>query len=285
MVELEVTPYSQIPENVYSQQCWLYIVHTAIESGISVTENPRLKVPCDQDPIAANMAAIELRLDGVPFVIDYGDLPYSRWQSLLPRNRHIFKFHYTAIDFNQRYRVHSFPPISFHSWNKIPTDEYKVGDMVLCKQIAHTTWKDCHNLRSLASEILVSNFENIDTTTTDSQEVFWGKALNCLVSVHIPGAWRHSLDRGQHQLFGLGVCTISPDIWTCIGEQRPTPDVHYVRVKDDLSDLVDKIQWCHGSREHVKRIGDNAKKLFMRSPQVWDYVSDKLTRPIGRIVC
>ena len=40
------------------------------------------------------------------------------------------------------------------------------------------------------------------------------------------------------------------------------PMVHYVPVKDDLSDLIDQIEWCRANDKTCKKIADNARKFY-----------------------
>eukprot|EP00966_Prymnesium_polylepis_P099128 2295838-Prymnesium_polylepis.1 len=40
--------------------------------------------------------------------------------------------------------------------------------------------------------------------------------------------------------------------------QVVTPWVHYVPVKEDLSDLLDKVRWVQAHREEAQQIADNA---------------------------
>ena len=95
------------------------------------------------------------------------------------------------------------------------------------------------------------------------QEQFFMNLNDALVSVHIPGCRDDILDRGQTQMFGLGACTISP--WM---KEKFAWDAevkawgHYVPCEKDVSDVIDKIEWCIANPDKVKEIGDNAKKFF-----------------------
>jgi hypothetical protein len=40
------------------------------------------------------------------------------------------------------------------------------------------------------------------------------------------------------------------------------PNVHYIPIKEDLSDLIDKIKWCKDNDEKCKKIAQNARKFY-----------------------
>jgi len=40
------------------------------------------------------------------------------------------------------------------------------------------------------------------------------------------------------------------------------PNVHYVPIKSDLSDLIEKIKWCQNNDEKCKEIAENARKFY-----------------------
>ncbi len=40
------------------------------------------------------------------------------------------------------------------------------------------------------------------------------------------------------------------------------PYIHYVPVKSDLSDLIEKIQWCRDNDEKCKEISQEALKFY-----------------------
>lgn len=117
-------------------------------------------------------------------------------------------------------------------------------------------------------------------TLVEPQAKFFEKAFGCLVSVHIPGSWPHLLDRGQHQLMAFGVCTVSPDLWTCCPGKRPQPWLHYVPIRGDFSDLVEKVEWCDRNRDECREIGQRAKAFFAShsTPEaIWQHIQRRLS--------
>jgi len=124
--------------------------------------------------------------------------------------------------------------------------------------------------------LLKKNFKNIDINYKSTPLNFWKEHENCLVSICVPGANNNMLDRGQLELMGLGVCTISPNIPTKISwNKQVTPDVHYLRCKDDYSDLVKLIKWCMNNKKECENIGGNAKELFssyLMPNKYWEWI-------------
>ena len=54
----------------------------------------------------------------------------------------------------------------------------------------------------------------------------------------------------------------APRINTWLMESELIPDYHYVLLKDDFSDLLEKIQWANKNQDLVKKISENAS-IFM----------------------
>jgi hypothetical protein len=42
------------------------------------------------------------------------------------------------------------------------------------------------------------------------------------------------------------------------------PYVHYIPIKDDMSDLQEKYMWCEEHPEECEKIVENSKKLFQK---------------------
>ena len=122
-----------------------------------------------------------------------------------------------------------------------------------------------------------------DFERTD-QISYWQKAARSFVTVHVPGYCNHKLDRSQHQLFGLGVCTVSPVISTYLGTHPPEPWEHYVPCADDYGDLIEKIEWCRAHRPQCVQIGNRAGQFFQQHSTpaaMWARVSCRLASVIS----
>lgn len=147
------------------------------------------------------------------------------------------------------------------------------GDQVLCKQSPNGLAKD---RRNNVQAMLVKNFPNIDIHPKGLQIDFWKKHEQCLAAVCVPGANNNMIDRGHMELLGLGVCTISPQLNTRLAHNKIlVPNVHYIRCKDDYSDLLDIIEDLKSNKKNAKEIGENARKFFndFWTPEnYWDWI-------------
>jgi len=126
---------------------------------------------------------------------------------------------------------------------------------------------------------------NVITEFTPSYKDYWKEQENCLAVVCVPGASENSLDRGQIESIGLGVCTISPEINISLPyNNKLIKDKHYIACKGNYSDLIEKIEWCKSNRKQCAQIGQNAKKLFDDSclpTQHWDWIMQCVTTFYG----
>ncbi len=137
---------------------------------------------------------------------------------------------------------------------------YVPGDAILNKQFPNGAAVD---RRNNVHALLLNNFDNIDIDAKTDQSDFWRQHENCLVSVCVPGATNNMVDRGQMELMGLGVCTISPRLDTIFTYNKLLePDIDYIQCKDDYSDLVEKIEYLQVNKDVCKKIGDNAQLFF-----------------------
>lgn len=274
---VEVVPMEAIGPQVVKRHHWKYFVGTIRDIGVEPIINPDLKTP--------SWGSFEFRVDGQLAVYEYSDfLPFDR---ACRRYEHWFQRMFCSGHKVVR-NLASFPSCSFLDWQQyrklIAENRYAAsGHMILHKQSApvpkNPVGIELRRRRLKAREILVDRFGSRVDTKVDSQPEFYQKAFACLVSVHIPGSWEHCLDRGQHQLMGLGVCTVSPEIWPYCLDERPQAWLHYVPIRDDFSDLAEKVEWCDTHREECRRIGERARAFFEAhsTPKViWQYVMQRL---------
>lgn len=226
--------------------------------------------------------SFEFSVDGEKAAIDVNDMP--QLPPIAGNYLHWWKFHTNSshVPFTH---VHSFPPTSFLEWGayiKFGNLKYTAeSDTVLHAQrltitIRDPKWtQDLTRRRTFAREMLQAGLgSSLDSKVTHQHE-FWERASKSLVSVHIPGMWNNMLDRGQHQLWGLGICTISPYLVTTVLREQPIPGVHYLQCRDDLADLLDVVQWCKSHRETCVQIGENARAFFDRNSTpkaIWTHI-------------
>lgn len=260
----------------YEHRIWVYVRNTLLHLGADVVFDPMLKRPC--------WSAFEIRVDGQVAVIDYSDFLLVHPASA--GYRHWLRIQY-VVGFLPFPNLGSFPQYSFLDWDEYyrlaaadPTPGERIMHVQYIRSADGPATGDKVARRNLARRLLLEHFgDAIDIETTRTLQEYFEKGMNSLASVHIPGNWRHCLDRGQQQLMGLGVCTISPEIWTVCLDQRPQPWQHYVPLRDDYSDLPERIRWCLGNRDECQAIGRRAKRFFQAhsTPEaIWTFVKRRL---------
>jgi hypothetical protein len=277
-----IPPAGVVGDCPYPRECWEYLRGTIAALPIELEVDAALGAVC--------AGAFLLRVDGREVVFDYSD--YLLVDGAQQRYAHWLRFHHTA-GFVPHGNIGSFPPISFLDWTEYERLSAELhydaaGDAVLHMQAFEfladspsVRDRDLYARRKCVRDALVAAYDGEVFAELESQEAFWRRAAVSLVSVHVPGSWRHSLDRGQHQLIGLGVCTLSPEIWTATLEERIEPAVHYVRVRDDFSDLVERVEWCREHRSECAAIGRRAREFFREhsTPRaIWGSVRRRLRR-------
>lgn len=154
---------------------------------------------------------------------------------------------------------------------------YTPGESILCKQMPNGSALD---RRNYVHNLLATNFKNIDITYDTDQIDFWRAHESCLAAVCVPGATNNMVDRGQMELMGLGVCTVSPSLNTVFPRsQLLKPGTHYIRCRDDYSDLVDVLTRLQTYPELCKRIGNNAQKFYNKHyapTRYWTWILENL---------
>lgn len=274
-----IPPRSIVGDDEHKQLCWRHLHDTAAALPIDVAIDAGLAKVC--------WSAFEFAVDGVVCVYDFSD--FLLVDAACHRYQHWLRTQYVR-SFFPHVNLDSFPPIAFFDWPRFHELSAAIvydasGDVILHKQIfppsTSSTGIDLRRRRSAVQAELVARFGAFVDTAVDPQEEFWHKAGRCLVSVHVPGSHHHSLDRGQHQLMGLGVCTLSPEIWTATLAERPQRDVHYVGCRDDYSDLPERIEWCRSHRKECVAIGRRAKEFFLAhsTPEaIWRHIKRRIDR-------
>jgi|TARA_R110000822_G_scaffold35431_1_gene99892 hypothetical protein len=107
---------------------------------------------------------------------------------------------------------------------------------------------------------------NVSATYDLPQNKFFEQINDCLVYVHVPGYSNNMFDRAHGQMFGFGCCLITTEIPNTLPNNlKPIPGTHYLKCKDDYSDLINLIEWCKKNRVECIKIGNNAQQLFDES--------------------
>lgn len=220
-------------------------------------------------------------------IFDYGDAKELAGPSEVFFDVPVFKFHYCG---NYPKNVFPFVPMLSLDWKKYNKTRlnvhYKAEGSIFCKQ---RPYGNAVTRRLKVLSLLESEYgPEVDYSLT-SQEEFWESFNDCFISVCVPGQREDILDRAQLEAMGLGVCTISPVIEENLVGLTLEPFYHYVPVKNDFSDLSERISWCKFNPFECIKIGQHAKELFdiVYSPNTlrWfiEDCIDRLTCPLPNI--
>jgi hypothetical protein len=119
-----------------------------------------------------------------------------------------------------------------------------------------------HAVAALEQAAPKVNFENKDTSISDQ--------IQYKMILDMDG-WSSTWSATVWKMYSGSVLLKTKSKWKQWYYHKLEPWVHYVPVKDDFSDLNDKIEWClHNERECIK-ITENAKR-FVDKHLTWDQV-------------
>lgn len=176
-----------------------------------------------------------------------------------------FKTQYTD-DLMHIKNVFSWSQISFFDWDYFyklrKTIKYDAsGSIILNNQ---RPYGNAIERRTYVQRILKNKYSTDVSTKYDlPQDAFLSNINQCLTYVHVPGYSNNMLDRAQIQMFAMGCCIITTKIPNILPNNlKPIPGEHYIKCKDDYSDLIELIEWCKDNRNACVEIGNNAKELF-----------------------
>lgn len=266
----------------YDRQAWRYVHNTALElADCVVAMDERLKKIC--------WCAWEIEVDGRLAAVDISD--YHTLPSQSQNYPLWLRFCYTPM-WEPFRNVGSFPITSFLDWGQYermtsegsprssPDDRSKI--IFGQREYEGEILVDKTRRRRRVRDLLKQSFgDRLDDQWTNL-EAYWMRASRGGAVVCVPGTNNHNLDRGQWQLMGLGVCTISPDIFSAPLGVRPEPGVHYVRCRDDYADLVEQVEWCLTHRAACDEIGTQAAEFFRNRGTpgaIWSYVKRRVETP------
>jgi hypothetical protein len=242
---------------------------------------PEVEWVTDRSVGRVGWSAFEIVVDEHVAVIDYSD--FAMVDPKFRRYDHWFRFHHNPT-FVPYPKLGSFPPWSFLDWEEYEricsSHSYTAaGDKIIYRHSRlGNRLPNLVERRTRAMRLLREHCPDRLVTGHVPQEHYFGDCLRSLAVVHIPGSHPHILDRTVQQMFGLGVCVISPDLWTTCLEKRPQANVHYVPIQDDYSDLPDKVDWVTEHPDMALKIGQAAKRFFRQncSPAaIWKYIARK----------
>jgi hypothetical protein len=205
---------------------------------------------------------------------EYPDIPYFKFQTNLPLPENCIPLGPPMVGVKKKgskgATMREYMTARYHY-------NYQPEKNILCKQAPNGAAVE---RRLLVHKILADNFKDIDISYDNDQLDFWAVHENCLAAVCVPGATNNMIDRGHMELIGLGVCTISPKLYTVFPQNIQLEEgIHYIRCKDDYSDLVDIIQSLQKNLEIPKTIGRNARNFYDEtySPKkYWEWILENL---------
>jgi len=229
-------------------------------------------------------SAFEILVDDIPVIIDYSD--FHIVDAKFAAYKHWLRFHYTPA-FIPFANLGSFPPWSFLDWGDyqraVTGPQYTAQNDPIIYRFSSLENRpaDLVARRTLALEILTRHCVNRLVTGWVPQHRYFSECIDSLAVVHIPGSHPHILDRTVQQMFALGVCVISPEIWTACLDDRPQAGVHYVSIRDDFSNLVEQVEWVAQNRHQAIKIGNAAKQFFSShcTPDaIWRHIHQRISR-------
>ena len=238
-------------------------------------------------------SSFPIRVDDVEVILDFGD-----WHLVNPtanQHNHWLRFHFHSSYKSYPY-LGSFPPASFLNWEYYEIRQREIRErrdpktveMILNNQSLGTAFDSRRRRRLKVRETLVSQFgsrANVVKGATPiapmgMTAVAWhALAEHALCYIQVPGSWENILDRGQLQMMGLGIPTISPYLTDQCGDGHLQPGVHYLMCRQDYRDVPDLVHWCQHNREEAAGIGHNAWMFFQEfcTPiAVWSYIKDRI---------
>jgi len=219
-------------------------------------------------------------------IVDYADHSTRNWKKSYPGLPY-FKFQTTPN--NPKNFIPLGPPMvglkrignkgaTMREYNHVRYHyDYRPGTAILCKQLPNGAAKERrHHVQSM----LRKNFPESDISADEDQIDFWRAHENCLAAVCVPGATNNMVDRGHLELIGLGVCTVSPELYTlfpCYSEL--IPNQHYIKCADDYSDLIDILKYLEKNPTICQQTGNNAKKFYEEHytpKKYWNWILENL---------
>lgn len=264
-------------ENRYHLTCWRYV------RGTLAHLSHRTETVFSDDLRKIDWSTFEIVVDDERVVIDFSD--FLVLSNVSGRFKNWLRFQHCP-GFEPYPNLGSFPPCSYLDWeeyDQLRQSRYDAsGDKIVYRHSSLTgRLPGLVRRRQRAGEILKEHYAGRLETGFVQQREFFRGCTESLVVVHIPGSYPHSLDRSVQQMFGLGVCVISPDIWTTCLEERPVAGEHYLMLRDDFSDLPEKIQWCLENRRACVEVGRAAQRFFethCTPAAIWTYVKARVER-------
>jgi hypothetical protein len=261
-------------KDAYWQAYYMFVRRWAVEAGLNVIDTTNARV------WAGNSRNVfSCVLNDKQFLMDFSD--FKKFQiDPCAYDCPYFKWHYSydEPEHDNHHNVYPLCVLQDYEWKQFKAARNRVnytadGHIVTNNQRVRAAAK---KRRTLVQQKLLKQYSGVVSIQFKPQLTWWLSHNTCLAAIHVPGARNDMLDRGQLELMGLGVCVISPEIVTVLGDDyRLEPFKHYVPVESNYGNLIEMIQWCKNNRGTCIEIGVNAQYLFdqiVPPEKYWNYI-------------
>jgi hypothetical protein len=261
----------------YIRSIMQYVMATATAAGIETDWVDDLEV--------FDAAGMSMRVDDTVVGLDLSDNTVFR----VPVGKYpvLFRLQHGAW-FEPHHNIGSIPQQSFKDWdayakivseNRYTARGRKIGYRACIESDRYTV----RSRRQFGYDLLHEAFGyRLRTTFLQPPQAFWKLAMTEMVCVNIGGTYNNVMDRAMVQMMGLGVCVVCPEVFATCCEVRPRPHEHYIPVRDDLADLVEKVHWCGQHQDELVATGRRAQEFFrehcMPRP-MWEYIEWRIANP------
>lgn len=276
----------QFPENYVTHRYSLIHFNFFLQYARVAPIEIELVPPSDTVWLSDNELTFSVLVNDQQIIVDYADHWDRNWKKNYP-DLPYFKFQTT--DQSHPDAIPLGPPMvgvkkkgtkgaTLREYNSLKWDyDYQPGETVMCKQLPNGAATE---RRIAVHTMLRKEFCDVDIDANVDQMTFWRMHENCLASVCVPGATNNMVDRGQIELMGLGVCTISPRLDTIFPYRKTlVPNEHYIQCAEDYSDLREIIWQLQKDPSRCKEIGDQAKKFYhdyYQPKRYWQWIWDNI---------
>jgi hypothetical protein len=252
---------------------------------IKVDPSVKTVVRESEDLKPIDWSSFPILVDGTEVCIDFGD-----WN--IVRAGAADHAHWLRLQFHSSYKAYpwmgAFPAATFKDWDYY--DRVQTGvrrarkglrepTIVLNNQDVAGVHDSRVRRRFMVRGMLDYHFgDRVDFAWT-TPEAWHGKAAHALCYVQVPGSWENIMDKGQLQMIGLGLPTISPILYQQCCDGLLQPGIHYLACRQDFRDLPDLIRWLETHPDEAAGMGHNAWLFFQEfcTPMaVWSYVKDRI---------
>jgi hypothetical protein len=236
----------------------------------------------DLKPI--DWSSFPILVDGTPVIIDFNDghnfnglsFQYSHWLR--------FRFHSNCKPYPQ---LGALTMTSFSDWARYDQLQQQVREQrdpytvrtIMCNQ--HLSFANDRNYRRrlMVRGLMHKFFGDRTEFNILPLDVFHQAAAQALCFVSVPGDWENQMARGQLQMIGLGMPTISPILYEQCCDGLLQPGIHYLACRQDFLDVPDLVRWLDAHPDEARAMSHNAWLFFQEfcTPiAVWSYIKDRI---------